>query len=118
VNTEIARVKRKTVRLTPISASRGKFAGFNETNRSRLQMARTKPTAPPSTARTMLSVRSSRMTRDRLAPSAPRMAISLCRAAARASSKFAMFAQAISKTKATAARSTISIGRTSPIICS
>ena len=52
--------------------------------------------------------------RKRLAPSAVRTAISLRRAVERASSKFAMFAQAISRTKATAPRSTSNDRRTSP----
>ena len=55
-----------------------------------------------------------RTIRRRVAPSAPRIAISRCRAAPRASSRFATFAQAMSSTNATAPASTSSAGRTSP----
>ena len=58
--------------------------------------------APPANASIRLSVSNCRITRNRDAPSAVRIAISFCRVAALASSKFATFAQAISKTKLTA----------------
>ncbi len=54
------------------------------------------------------------MRRLRRAPRAIRTAISLCRSAARASSRFATFAQAISRTNATAPRRSMSAGRRSP----
>ena len=56
--------------------------------------------APTSSA---LSTSDSRMIRPRLDPSARRIAISRSRSAARASSRFAMFAQAISSTRSPAA---------------
>ena len=48
-------------------------------------------------------------------PSAVRIAISRCRAAARASKRLATLAQAINKTKTTAAKIVMRAGRTSPI---
>ena len=56
----------------------------------------------------MLSTNNCAMTRPRLEPSASRMAISLCRDAARASSRLAMLAQAINKTNPTIAINTAS----------
>jgi len=53
----------------------------------------------------------------RLAPSAARNAISRPRAAARVKSRFAMFAQVISRSKATAARSVNSAPLTSATTC-
>ena len=50
----------------------------------------------------MLSVSNCRTMRPRPAPSAARTAISRCRAVARASSRFATFAHAISSTSVTA----------------
>ena len=54
------------------------------------------------------------MIRARFAPSAVRIAISLDRAAARESRRFATFAQAINSTKATAPSSASKAGRTDP----
>ena len=59
------------------------------------------PSIPPSTASTRLSVSSCLMMRPRAAPSADRTAISRVRAAARASSRLATFAQHRSSTKPT-----------------
>ena len=61
-----------------------------------------KPTPPPSAASNTLSVRNCRVSRERLAPSARRKAISFCRTAARARSRLATFAHAISRTNPTA----------------
>ena len=55
--------------------------------------------APPISASITLSVSNCRINLHRLAPTESRTAISLCRAVARASIKFATFAQAISSTK-------------------
>jgi len=62
--------------------------------------------APPRIARTRLSVSSSRMRRPRPAPSASRTATSFFRATARATCRLARFTQAISRTIATAPKST------------
>ena len=64
------------------------------------------PPRPPKTDSVTLSTSSWRSRRMRDAPSAVRTAISFCRAVARASSRLAMFAQAMSSTKPTAARRT------------
>ena len=61
-----------------------------------------------------LSVRSWRSRRPRSPPSAMRTAISRCRPAARASSRLATLAQAMSRTKTTAPSSSIKAGRRSP----
>jgi hypothetical protein len=71
-----------------------------------------KPAIPPTLASTTLSTISSRAMRGRLAPRAARTAISLRRSTARASSRFATFAQAISRTTATAPVSITMAGRT------
>lgn len=58
------------------------------------------PATPPAAESSRLSVINWRTMRARLDPMARRMAISFCRAAARAVSKLARFAQAMSKTSA------------------
>ena len=63
----------------------------------------------------MLSVISCRTMRARLAPSALRIANSLLRAAARASSRFDKFTHAISRIIPTATHSTISDRRSRPL---
>ena len=73
--------------------------------------APSRPRAPASESST-LSVSSCRMMRPRPAPMAARIAISRRRPTARASSRFATFAQAISSTKLTAPTSTSSDERT------
>ena len=60
--------------------------------------ATTTPAKPPSTARSTLSVKSCDKSRARLTPSASRIAISRRRLSARASSRFATLAQAMSST--------------------
>ena len=65
------------------------------------QKAKSTPTAPPSAASSTLSVNSCRIRRQRPAPTASRTLISALRKAARASSRFATLAQAISSTSAT-----------------
>ena len=66
------------------------------------------PAAPPVNESSMLSTRSCRTSCPRDAPSDNRTAISFCRANARAISKFATLAQAISSTSPTMHISTIS----------
>ena len=74
------------------------------------QRATTRPSAPPIAASRADSVRSWRTTCQRLAPIDSRTAISLARAAPRASSRLAMLAQAISSTKPVTASSRVSAG--------
>ena len=81
-------------------------------------IAKSKPSKPPSSPNKVLSVSSCRSMRRRFAPSAVRIAISFCRLVALARSRLATFAQAISKTRLTAAIKTISAGRMSPVTCS
>ena len=59
------------------------------------------PLTPPRTAINMLSVSNCEITRQRLAPTASRTAISRCLAAPRASIRFATFAHAMNSTSAT-----------------
>ena len=74
------------------------------------QAAIKNPPRPPVIETTKLSTNNWRSSRLRRAPMAVRTASSVCLAAARASSRFAMLAQAISSTKTTAHRSTSSPG--------
>ena len=72
------------------------------------------PRTPPVTANRMLSVRSCRTTRPRLAPRAARIANSRVRPVERASRRLAMLTHAISRTKPTAPSKTQRRGATSP----
>ena len=80
--------------------------------------ARSNPRPAPRNASNTLSVKNCRVRRKRLAPSASRNAISFSRAAARASSKLATFAQAIRRTKPTAPSRMSNAGLMSPTISS
>ena len=82
------------------------------------QGATSRPSVPPRTARKRLSVRNCRINRARLAPSAMRTAISLCRVAVRAVVRLATLAQAIRRTKPTAPNKIRSGRRVSPTTCS
>jgi hypothetical protein len=73
-----------------------------------VQLATTRPAIPPKSASKTDSVRSCAMSLHRLAPIDRRMAISPARAAARASSRFAMLAQAMSSTSAVTPRRSVS----------
>ena len=75
-----------------------------------VQRATTRPSAPPSAASSADSVSSCRTSCQRLAPIDSRTAISLARAAPRASSRLAMLAQAISSTNAVTPSSSVSGG--------
>ena len=86
-------------------------AGKSEIKTSPSQYASTIPPIPPIEASKRLSVSNWRITRPRPAPSARRIAISRCRVVARASSRFATLAHAISKMLAAATR------RSSEISC-
>ena len=74
----------------------------------RSQNPSSKPTAPPRLASTSPSVSIWRAMRNEPAPRASRRLTSRCRDTARASSRFARFAQAMSSTRPTNAVSTIS----------
>ena len=69
---------------------------------------------PPVKPRTILSTNNWFTSAQWLAPSADRTAISFCRPPALASSRFATFAQAISRTKHTAPNSANNVLRVSP----
>ena len=108
------KVKMSTYLSMPISPVRGMSAGIAATSKSMPHIASNSPAAPPRVESSRLSVSNWRTTRQRLAPRAVRMAISLRRTVARASIRFATLAQAINSTKATAASSTSRAGRTLP----
>ncbi len=93
---------RNTVPSSPMSPTLGALCGAAATSASMPQRATRTPSAPPMAESSRLSVSSCLMSRARPAPSARRTAISRDRAEARASSRLAMFAQAISSTNATA----------------
>ena len=78
------------------------------TNEAAAAGAAIRPSAPPAAASRALSVRSWRISRDRLAPSDSRTPISRRRADARASRRFATLAVAISNNSATTVMSTTS----------
>src|ERR1039458_4445236 len=80
--------------------------------------ARTSPSAAPHIESATLSVSVCRSSLWRPAPNAARTAISLCRAAIRASCRFERFAHTISITTPTAHASTSRAGRTRPLTCS
>ena len=109
-------VKSSTRRSMPTSPARGKVSGSAFRAACVPQPASSKPSAPPRIPNKTLSVKSWRIKRAFPAPSAARTANSLARPLARASRRFAIFAQAISNTKPTAQNSTSRIGFTSPSI--
>ncbi len=75
------------------------------------------PAVPPAIASTPLSAIDRRTSAQRLAPNAARTAKSRDASADRASSRFAMFAQAMSSTSTTALNRTQSVGPMSPTTC-
>ncbi len=85
-------------------SSRGTPSGARLISTGRDHHAIATPVMPPSAARTRLSVSTCLTMRPRPAPIAARIASSRCRAARRASSRFATLPHAISSTSATAAR--------------
>ena len=101
-----ASVKLSTQPLRFVDFMLGRSEGTKAAIRRSPAAARKRPSVPPRSERTVLSVRSCPSRRERFAPSAIRRAISFCRAALRASSKFTMLAQATSSTKPTAPKST------------
>ena len=100
------------------SVRRGMFPGTSISNPRTPAAPRARPRTPPHPASSTLSVSSWRTTRPRAAPIAERTANSRWRPAARASSRLATFAHAISSTSATAPNSTSSAVRTSPVVAS
>ena len=86
----------------PASSNRGAPAGANATRASRPQIAKTRPSPPPIAEIAKLSMSNCRMIWPREAPIAARTANSRARAAPRTARRFAKFAQAMSKTSATA----------------
>ena len=88
------------------SGSRGMSLGTRSNRLRTPQAPSRRPAAPPIDERRTLSVRSCRMMRQRLAPTAARTASSCWREAARASNKFATLPQAIKRTNNTAATRT------------
>ena len=109
-----AAAKPSTARSSRTSARWRIDSGAAASSRSSDQMESSTPQTVPASASNALSVRSWRTSRDRGAPSAVRTAISLLRAAPRASIRFATFAQAMSRTSRTAPRSTRSGCRAEP----
>ena len=96
----------------------GKFIGSSVRASGIRISAIATPAAPAQSASTRLSASNPRTIRRRVAPSAARMAISRSRSAARASSRLATFAQAISSRKPTDASNTPSVGRKKREYCS
>ena len=80
-------------------------AGMSDMINASVQCATNRAATPPKAASNSDSVSSCRMSRHRLAPIDKRIAISLARAADRASSRFAMLAHAISRTNPVTPRS-------------
>ena len=104
VSSETASVNTSTRQFRLSSTSLGKmpvFLSVNATSARLPQKAKSTPTAPPNAASNTLSVSSCRTSRHRPAPTASRTLISAPRKAARASSRFATLAHAISSTSAT-----------------
>jgi hypothetical protein len=95
---------------SPMSSATVAFAVERNCTSSRLpHHANSTPSAPPSPASSRLSVSNWRTRRDRPAPIARRTDSSRCRAAARASSRLATLAHAISSTSPTTAESSQSV---------
>ena len=107
-----ARTRQSTVTTEPFSPTRGRPAVFTASSARIPAVPRSRPSAPPTNDSMRLSVSSCRMMRPRPAPMAARTAISRLRVVARASSRFATFAHAMSSTKLTAPSSSQSVGRT------
>jgi hypothetical protein len=107
-------VKTSTGPSTAIAPSRGTSFGWSAWIHSIAASEPITPRAPPRTESSTLAVSSWRRICRRVPPSATRTAISFSRASARASSRFATFAQAISSTKPTEPASTKSVRRTLP----
>ena len=102
VKTETPSVKPRSRRSgSPDSTLRACSEGKSAIKPEPVQVARTIPRRPPPSASTRLSTRSWRTTRNRLAPSATRIATSRWRLAPRARIRLATLAHAISSTRPT-----------------
>src|SRR5438034_1397142 len=95
VTTETSAVQPSTRPSMPTWLNRGIVSGAIFSNTRTPTMANSVPNAPPVRANKVLSVRSCRMMRERLAPSAVRSDISLTRAAERTSMRLATLTAAI-----------------------
>ena len=107
-----AAVKSRTVVSMRTSSIRGRSAGANRRSIGRLQNAITTPSAPPSSASSMLSASSWRTRRNRSAPRADRMAISRYLETPRPRRRLATFTHAMSSTTATVTNTTARLART------
>jgi hypothetical protein len=96
------------------SLKRGRSSGASASNALTPHRAMITPPVPANSASTTLSVSICLISRTRPAPTAARTTSSRPRDAARASSRLATFAHAISSTNATAASSTNNVWRVSP----
>ena len=103
VTTATPSVNASTVQSSPISAVRGIASGLAARSACSPPYARATPATAATNVSTRPSVRSCRNSRRRVAPRAGRTAYSRIRLSARATSRLARFAQAISSTNATAA---------------
>ena len=101
VNSEHAAVNPNTRPSRSNFIQKGMSMGIALSSRSSPHSASTNPSAPLIKPSSKLSVSSCRKMRLRFAPSAARIAISFCRAVARASNRLATFTQAINNTKPT-----------------
>ncbi len=114
VRTDAARAKARTSPFRPMFLNELRPGGLIESRTGIAHAARSTPSAPPSRARSRLSVSNCRIKRARLAPSAKRMEISRARVAERARRRLATLAQPMTSSEPTAARRTQSTGRISP----
>ena len=101
-----ASTRQSTVTSAPSLPTRGRSAVFTRSNARMPITPSADPSNAPQIASKTLSVSICRISRRGSRRSAARIAISRRRPMARASSRFATFAQAISRTKLTAHRST------------
>ena len=100
------------------SCALGTIDGPSASSRSTPQFTNTSPDAAANTASTRPSTSNCLTIFQRLAPSAARIASSLCRLAERINNRFATFAHAISSSNPTANSSTSSARRLPPTISS
>ena len=114
VRRAIPRVNASTAPSMRTSPARGVKRAAKPTRASRVRAATRRPRAPPASASRVLSVRRCRRRRWRPAPRAARTASSRPRSLRRARLRFATFAQAIRRTRATVAVRRSRIGRMAP----
>jgi hypothetical protein len=118
VNRQAIEVKATTCPSTCIPSVRGTILPPPAISRRIPQGLIASPSSPPATASIVLSVSSCRTSRSRPAPRAVRIASSFWREAARASSRWAILAQPISRTSVTAPHNSRSPRRKPPTISS